>query len=78
VDGEGTVRRCHFVPEILGNLYDGSFRTALGPRPCPKPACDCHIGYVHMPELPLYDVFAGGILERIPTGWHPPVAATAH
>lgn len=67
VDGEGTVRRCHFVPEVLGNLYDGSFREALRPRPCPKASCDCHIGYVHMPSLPLYDVFAGGILERIPT-----------
>lgn len=35
VDGAGTVRRCHFVPEPLGNLYD---------------------------------VFAGGVLERIPAG----------
>jgi hypothetical protein len=28
--------------------------------------CDCHIGYVHLESLPLYDVFAGGVLERIP------------
>ncbi len=35
VDGEGTVRRCHFVPAELGNLYDGSYRAALGPRACP-------------------------------------------
>lgn len=70
VDGEGTVRRCHFVPEVLGNLYDGSFREALRPRPCPKESCDCHIGYVHMPSLPLYDVFAGGILERVPAARH--------
>ena len=33
VFGDGTVPRCHFVPEPLGNLYDGSFRAALGPRP---------------------------------------------
>ncbi|QBJ96228.1 radical SAM protein [Rhodococcus sp. ABRD24] len=66
VDGEGTVRRCHFVPEELGNLYDGSFREALQPRPCPLDVCDCHIGYVHTEQLPLYDVFAGGVLERIP------------
>ncbi|WP_067814333.1 STM4011 family radical SAM protein [Actinomadura kijaniata] len=66
VDGEGTVRRCHFVPTVLGNLYDGSFRAALGPRPCPLDTCDCHIGYVHLKPLGLYDVFAGGILERIP------------
>jgi hypothetical protein len=71
VDGEGNVRRCHFVPrtdptEHLGNLYDGSFRAALRPRPCPLTSCDCHIGYVHMPELGLYDTFRGGVLERVP------------
>ncbi|KAB2346623.1 radical SAM protein [Actinomadura rudentiformis] len=66
VDGEGTVRRCHFVPAVLGNLYDGSFRPALAPRPCPLDVCDCHIGYVHLEPLGLYDVFAGGVLERIP------------
>jgi hypothetical protein len=66
VSGDGTVRRCHFVPTPLGNLYDGSYRAALRPRPCPNDSCDCHIGYVHLESLPLYDVFAGGVLERIP------------
>ncbi|QDY81376.1 STM4011 family radical SAM protein [Streptomyces qinzhouensis] len=66
VDGDGTVRRCHFVPAPLGNLYDGSYRAALRPRACPLAVCDCHIGYVHLESLPLYDVFAGGVLERIP------------
>ncbi|WP_328625260.1 STM4011 family radical SAM protein [Streptomyces sp. NBC_00353] len=71
VDGDGTVRRCHFVPAELGNLYDGSYRRALGPRACPLAVCDCHIGYVHLETLPLYDVFAGGVLERIPAGRAP-------
>ncbi|MER7110329.1 STM4011 family radical SAM protein [Streptomyces sp. NPDC000229] len=66
VDGDGTVRRCHFVRAELGNLYDGSYRSALVPRPCPLARCDCHIGYVHLETLPLYDVFAGGVLERVP------------
>ncbi|MFF5452156.1 STM4011 family radical SAM protein [Streptomyces sp. NPDC012950] len=66
VDGGGTVRRCHFVKAELGNLYDGSYRVALRPRACPLAVCDCHIGYVHLETLPLYDVFAGGVLERIP------------
>ncbi|MFE2637914.1 STM4011 family radical SAM protein [Streptomyces scopuliridis] len=68
VDGEGTVRRCHFVRAELGNLYDGSYRRALAPRACPLAVCDCHIGYVHLETLPLYDVFAGGVLERVPAG----------
>ncbi|WP_255345983.1 STM4011 family radical SAM protein [Streptomyces chartreusis] len=66
VDGDGTVRRCHFVRAELGNLYDDSYRAGLRPRPCPMAVCDCHIGYVHLETLPLYDVFAGGVLERIP------------
>ncbi|MFE7115553.1 STM4011 family radical SAM protein [Streptomyces sp. NPDC057654] len=66
VDGDGTVRRCHFVRAELGNLYDGTYRAALRPRPCPLAVCDCHIGYVHLESLPLYDVFAGGVLERVP------------
>ena len=64
--GDGTVRRCHFVPEPLGNLYDGRTAPRCAPRPCPKRECDCHIGYVHLRTLPLYDVFAGGVLERVP------------
>lgn len=76
VDGDGTVHRCHFVKEPLGSLYDGSYREALRPRPCPRTLCDCHIGYVHLETLPLYDVFAGGVLERIPAPGirHEPVA----
>ena len=62
--GDGTVRRCHFVPEPLGNLYDGTWRPTTAP--CPKQECDCHIGYVHLRTLPLYQVFAGGVLERVP------------
>lgn len=69
VDGDGTVRRCHFVRDVLGNLYDGSYRARLGPRGCPLPVCDCHIGYVHLESLPLYELFAGGVLERVPHGW---------
>lgn len=71
VDGDGTVRRCHFVRAELGNLYDGSYRAALAPRSCPLAVCDCHIGYVHLESLPLYDVFAGGVLERIPAAADP-------
>jgi hypothetical protein len=69
VRGDGQVRRCHFVDTPLGNLYDGSYRAALRPRPCPNAVCDCHIGYVHLETLPLYDLFAGGVLERIPARW---------
>jgi hypothetical protein len=51
---------------------------ALAPRPCPNARCDCHIGYVHLRTLPLYSLFAGGVLERIPAErplWSVPAAA---
>ena len=67
--GDGTVRRCHFIPTPIGNLYDGSYRSALRPAACTIRICDCHIGYVHLKRLPLYDVFAGGVLERVPAAW---------
>ncbi|MFJ6199072.1 STM4011 family radical SAM protein [Micromonospora sp. NPDC092111] len=67
--GDGTVRRCHFLPTPIGNLYDGSWRAALKPRACDATLCDCHIGYVHLKPLGLRDVFAGGVLERIPADW---------
>lgn len=66
VDGDGDVRRCHFIDEVIGNLYDGSFDRALKERPCTNDTCGCHIGYVHLDELGLYDTFRGHVLERIP------------
>ncbi len=66
VDGAGDVRRCHFVPEVIANLYDGSLGRALVARACPNATCGCHIGYVHLKELGLDSVFGEGILERIP------------
>lgn len=66
VAGDGTVRRCHFIREPLGNIYEEGFEAALRPRPCTNDTCGCHIGYVHMPELGLYNVFGRGVLERAP------------
>ena len=66
VDGDGTVRRCHFVHTPIGNLYAPDFESCLRERLCPRAACTCHIGYVHLEELGLDDVFGEGILERIP------------
>jgi MoaA/NifB/PqqE/SkfB family radical SAM enzyme len=66
VDGDGTVRRCHFIREPLGNLYSDPLESMLGDRPCTNATCGCHIGYVHLEELGLYEVFGRGVLERIP------------
>jgi hypothetical protein len=70
VIGDGTVRRCHFLPAPIGNLYDGTWRAALQPRACTAALCDCHIGYVHLKPLGLRDVYTDGLLERIPADWN--------
>ncbi|MEV2274377.1 STM4011 family radical SAM protein [Nocardiopsis sp. NPDC049922] len=77
VDGDGNVRRCHFVETPMGNLYDGSFAARLGRRPCPRTSCDCHIGYVHLETLDLYDVFRGGVVERVPATVRTPLPLTS-
>lgn len=66
VDGEGTIRRCHFVKTPLGNLYRDDLSAILRPRACPNLNCGCHIGYVHLPHLQLQKVYGEGLLERIP------------
>lgn len=66
VDGAGTIRRCHFIREPLGNLYEPGFERVLAPRPCTNATCGCHIGYVHLKDLGLYATFGDGVLERIP------------
>lgn len=78
VDGNGEVRRCHFVSERLGNLYDGSFAAGLRERACPNACCDCYIGYVHRKDLPFQAEFGRGLLERIPLrqAWAMPAAAS--
>jgi MoaA/NifB/PqqE/SkfB family radical SAM enzyme len=66
VDGDGTIRRCHFIKQPLGNIYEPDFERALVERLCTNDTCGCHIGYVHLDRLGLYDVFGDGVLERVP------------
>jgi MoaA/NifB/PqqE/SkfB family radical SAM enzyme len=65
VDGDGNMYRCHFIKERIGNIYEADFMTNLYPRSCSNQTCGCHIGYVHLEELKLYDLYKGKELERI-------------
>jgi MoaA/NifB/PqqE/SkfB family radical SAM enzyme len=69
VDGAGNIRRCHFVEEIIGNIYETHFADGLRSRTCPAATCGCHIGYIHRPELQLDALYGPGLLERIPAHW---------
>jgi MoaA/NifB/PqqE/SkfB family radical SAM enzyme len=64
VRGDGEARRCHFVDTPIGNIYDDGFERSLHAAPCPKPLCNCHIGYSHLKDLALGTVFGAGQVER--------------
>jgi MoaA/NifB/PqqE/SkfB family radical SAM enzyme len=66
VDGDGNMRRCHFIKQTIGNIYNYNWELALRDRLCPNETCHCHIGYVHLDYLELDRVFGERILERIP------------
>lgn len=69
IDGKGDVRRCHFIPDIIGNIYNGTLEDALQPRLCGRAICDCHIGYSNIPDLEMDSIFSGWALGRIRTSY---------
>lgn len=70
VDGRGDARRCHFIPALIGNIYQPDFAAQLQARPCTRDTCGCHIGYVHLERLQLSSIFGSGrgsgLLARVP------------
>jgi len=65
VDGEGAMRRCHFVEEIIGNIYEPGWEDALRPRTCPNRFCNCYLGLAHLKPLALERVFGEGAIGRV-------------
>jgi len=66
VDGDGELRRCHFIPTRIGNLYTDRLEQVLQERRCSRLRCECFIGYAHRRDLPLQEQFGDGLLARIP------------
>lgn len=69
VEGDGTLRRCHFVDDVMGNLYADDVARLLAPRVCTRAACDCWIGYANLTHLGVRDHFEPGALyarRRLP------------
>lgn len=69
VDARGDVRRCHFIDNVIGNIYDSNFTDCLKPRLCSAATCACHIGYIHLQHLNLRELYGRGLVERIPANW---------
>jgi MoaA/NifB/PqqE/SkfB family radical SAM enzyme len=65
VDGTGSMRRCHFVDEVIGNVYSPDWEMSLRPRPCPNRFCDCFLGKGQLHSKSLQPIFGEQLLERI-------------
>lgn len=75
VDADGNARRCHFLKETLGNIFDEDFESVLKSRACTAESCRCHIGYQHIKALGFKELYGSGLLERRPE--HPGTIARA-
>lgn len=69
IDSHGDARRCHFVDEVIGNIYRDNIWERLRPAVCPNATCGCHIGYVHRSDFALQRIYGDNVLERIPANW---------
>ncbi|MDQ0116149.1 STM4011 family radical SAM protein [Paenibacillus harenae] len=67
VQGEGRVKRCYKDRQVIGNLYRDGLEKISKQRVCRMSCCDCYVGYVHMPELRMKDIYGDRVLERIAT-----------
>ncbi len=65
VYGNGNLKRCHFVDETLGNIYESNFNHFISQKPCPNQTCHCYIGYVFLNELKLNQIYGKKLLGRL-------------
>lgn len=66
VQGSGIVKRCYSDRRVIGHLYRDGLQGISAERPCGMKKCGCYIGYIHMPELEMKNIYGDGLLERIP------------
>jgi MoaA/NifB/PqqE/SkfB family radical SAM enzyme len=66
VDGQGSMRRCHFVDEIIGNIFEPNWEESLQIRLCPNRYCNCFLGKAQLAADSLAPFFGEQLLERIP------------
>lgn len=67
VDGEGQMRRCHFVDEVIGRFDDETWESAIRARRCPQAYCDCYLGKSQLKADEYESAFGMRVFERIPS-----------
>lgn len=70
VDGKGDMRACHFISDIIGNIYDKHYEQGLKSRTCSEAQCICYIGYIHLTDLNYAQKFGPHYFQRHRTTRH--------
>lgn len=65
VDGVGNMRRCHFVDQPIGNIYEPDWERSLTPRRCPNQFCNCFLGKAQLEPSTLRPAFGESLFTRI-------------
>ncbi|WP_020616573.1 STM4011 family radical SAM protein [Paenibacillus daejeonensis] len=65
VQGDGKVKRCYKDRQVIGDLYRDGLEGLAAPRLCRMEACDCYIGYIHLPGALPDGLYGSQKLERI-------------
>lgn len=65
IDEFGDIRRCHFLPQILGNIVHPRLEDVLREEPCTRRVCDCFIGYSQRRDFPIFNLFGEGLMARM-------------
>ncbi len=63
-DGDGAMRRCHFVDEVIGRIHDSDWEAALRPRHCPNQFCHCFLGKAQLESETFGPLFGESLLTR--------------
>lgn len=66
LEWDGTIHRCWQDKKSLGNLYMEDITEISASTVCNKKICSCFIGYSHITELQLQQVYTTSLLGRIP------------
>lgn len=66
--GSGLVKRCYQDRRVIGHLYRDGLEGLSRQRSCGMKSCGCYIGYIHLPESGVRELYGERLLERIASG----------
>jgi len=62
----GDIRRCNWVDDIIGNIYDDNFQPFTENNLCEAARCQCYVGHMMIPSEKYEEVYGDFRCSRIP------------